>query len=319
MKLDKYCFGVDIGGTSVKLGLFSMTGELKEQWEIPTDRSERGKNVLGDIASSLLEKLSGRGIAREQVEGIGVGVPGPVLPDGTVMKCANLGWDIFNVNDALNGLTGIPVRASNDANVAALGEMWKGSGQGFKDMVFITLGTGVGGAIILNGKVHCGLHGGGGEIGHILVNPAEDDACGCGCRGHLEQYASATGIVRMARKLLDTTDCTTRLRDYEKINAKLIFDLAKEGDERCAELVDIMCAYLAQALSGVAASIDPEAYIIGGGVSKAGEIITSTIEKHFNANNLNVLRGREFRLALLGNDAGFYGAAALIATAGDDD
>ena len=307
----KYCFGVDIGGTTVKLGLFTEDGSILEKWEIPSRTENHGVNVPTDIADAILSKLSERGIDKSDVLGVGLGVPGPITPDGTVMKCANLKWDIFNVNEKMSGLTGLKCIAANDANVAALGELWKGGAQGCRNIVFITLGTGVGGGIVIDGKVVHGIHGGGGEIGHIVVNPNETDLCGCGCRGHLEQYASATGIVRLVKKAIAETSEPGVLRDKESFTAKDIFDAAKAGDKMASDAVDTMCRYLAQALSGVGATVDPEAYVIGGGVARAGSIITDTVKKYFDENNLNVLRNREFRLATLGNDAGMYGAAYL--------
>ena len=307
----KYCFGVDIGGTTVKLGLFTEDGSILEKWEIPSRTENHGVNVPTDIADAILSKLSERGIDKSDVLGVGLGVPGPITPDGTVMKCANLKWDIFNVNEKMSGLTGLKCIAANDANVAALGELWKGGAQGCRNIVFITLGTGVGGGIVIDGKVVHGIHGGGGEIGHIVVNPNETDLCGCGCRGHLEQYASATGIVRLVKKAIAETSEPGVLRDKESFTAKDIFDAAKAGDKMASEAVDTMCRYLAQALSGVGATVDPEAYVIGGGVARAGSIITDTVKTYFDENNLNVLRNREFRLATLGNDAGMYGAAYL--------
>ncbi|MCR5325077.1 MAG: ROK family glucokinase [Lachnospiraceae bacterium] len=307
----KYCFGVDIGGTSVKLGLFTSEGDLIDKWEIVTRRQDHGVNVPQDIADAIDAKIAERGLTKENITGVGIGVPGPVTEDGVVKRCANLGWEEFNVNERMSGLTGLKCIAANDANVAALGELWRGGAKGYSNMVFITLGTGVGGGIVIGGRIIHGIHGGGGEIGHIVVNPNETDYCGCGGHGHLEQYASATGIVRMAEKMLMTTARETSLRDLPTVTAKDIFDAAKAGDAVALDLVDTMCAYLAQALSGVAATCDPEVYVIGGGVSKAGTIITDTVKKHFNSNNLNVLCGSEFKLASLGNDAGIYGAAYL--------
>ena len=307
----KYCFGVDIGGTTIKLGYFTADGELIEKWEIETRRQGGGKSVPGDIAEAILAKCKEKELSKEQISGVGLGVPGPVTEDGTVMRCANLGWDVFNVNLKMRDLTGLSCIAANDANCAALGELWKGGAEGYSNMVFITLGTGVGGGIVIQNRILNGLHGGCGEIGHVVVNPEEPDMCGCGGHGHLEQYASATGIVRMAKKLLLHTTRESSLRSIEEFTAKDIFDAAKAGDSVGLELVDTMCAYLAQALSGVAATCDPEVYVIGGGVSRAGTIITDTVKKYFDSNNLNVLSGREFKLAKLGNDAGIYGAAYL--------
>ena len=307
----KYCFGVDIGGTTVKIGFFTSEGELLEKWEIPTYCENHGERVPGDIAEAILSKLKEKGIDKSEVQGVGLGVPGPITPDGTVMKCANLKWDIFNVNEKMSALTGLKCIAANDANVAALGELWKGGAEGCKNIVFITLGTGVGGGIVVDGKIIHGIHGGGGEIGHIVVNPDETDQCGCGGHGHLEQYASATGVVRLAKKALADPSAVSSLRSNAGFTAKDVFDAAKAGDELAKGVVDTMCRYLAQALSGVGATVDPEAYVIGGGVARAGSIITDTVKKYFDSNNLNVLCGRDFKLATLGNDAGMYGAAYL--------
>lgn len=304
-----YCFGVDIGGTTVKLGLFTTDGELLDKWEIDTDRTAGGNNVPADIAAAIRAKLTEKKIDKSEVKGIGLGVPGPVTSDGTVMKCPNLGWDIFNVNEKMTILTGIPSFAANDANVAALGELWQGGAKGYKNLVFVTLGTGVGGGIVVEGRMIFGTHGGGGEIGHICVNPSETDICGCGCKGHLEQYASATGLVRITRKKLAGNHAPSVLKDDSELTAKAVFDAAKNGDAVALDVVDTMCAYLAQAFSGVAATADPEVFLIGGGVSKAGTIITDAVRKHYLPCNMNVLRNVDFKLATLGNDAGIYGAA----------
>ncbi|MBR4342567.1 MAG: ROK family glucokinase [Lachnospiraceae bacterium] len=312
----KYCFGVDIGGTTIKMGLFTAEGELLDKWEIVTRRENGGENVPGDIAEAISGKCLEKNIDKSDITGVGIGVPGPVTPDGTVMKCANLGWGIFNVNEKMSALTGLKCSALNDANAAALGELWRGSAKGYKNLVFITLGTGVGGGIVIDGRIVHGIHGGGGEIGHIVVNPKEEAVCGCGGHGHLEQYASATGIVRMAKIELSKPECTSSLKNVENITCKDIFDAAKAGDKTACELVDTMCSYLAFALSGVAATCDPEVYVIGGGVSKAGTVITDTVKKHFMSNNMNVLTKSEFKLAELGNDAGIYGAAYLTISEG---
>lgn len=307
----KYCFGVDIGGTTIKMGLFSENGDILDKWEIVTRRADGGAAVPYDIAAAIEDKLTEKGLSRSDFAGVGIGVPGPITEDGTVMKCANLGWDVFNVNEKMTKLTGMKCTAINDANAAALGELWKGAAQGCSNMVLITLGTGVGGGIVLNGRIIHGIHGGGGEIGHIVVNPTETDTCGCGGHGHLEQYASATGIVRMAEKMLISTARETSLRNLDHVTAKDVFDAAKAGDAVAMDLVDTMCMYLAQALSGVAATCDPEVYCFGGGVSKAGSIIPDTVAKHFYSNNMNVLTKSRFVLAELGNDAGICGAAYL--------
>ena len=234
----KYVFGVDIGGTTVKIGLFTAEGTMVDKWEITTRTDEGGKYILGDIAASIESKLADKQIDKSEVKGIGMGVPGPVKADGTVLRCVNLGWGIFNAADELSKIIGLPVKAGNDANMAALGEMWQGGGKGFSNIVMVTLGTGVGGGIILDGKMLSGVNGAGGEIGHIQVNDDETEVCGCGRKGCLEQYTSATGIVRMANTLLNTTDRPSALRNVQYVSAKEVFDAAKQGDELAAEIVD---------------------------------------------------------------------------------
>jgi glucokinase len=310
--MENYVFGIDVGGTTVKCGLFTTEGVVLDKWEIRTNKENGGASILGDIAASINAKLAEKKIDKSVVKGVGIGVPGPVKGDGTVLTCVNLGWGKFNVNEEMSKLVGLPVAAGNDANVAALGEMWKGGGQGYQDVVMITLGTGVGGGIILDGKIWAGSNGAGGELGHMIVNPDETDICGCGGHGHLEQYASATGIVRMAKKELAANDAATTLRKYENLSAKNVFDEAKAGDAVAAALVDKLCAILAGALTHVAATVDPQVFVIGGGVSKAGEILTEGLKKHYNQNLLSALYNKEFRLATLGNDAGIYGSAKMI-------
>lgn len=310
--MEQFVFGIDIGGTSVKCGLFMADGTVKDKWEIPTNRTDAGKNVPQDIANAIHAKCEELGIAKEQVAGVGLGVPGPVKENGYVSHCPNLGWRDINVNEEMTRLTGVPSVAANDANVAALGEMWQGGGKGVKNMVLVTLGTGVGGGIIVEGKIVAGAFGAGGELGHMVMNPQETVPCGCGGYGHLEQYASATGIVRMAKKRLAETEEASVLRGNEKLSAKDIFDAAKSGDGLAAALVEELGEVLGRALSHVAAVTDPEAFVIGGGVSRAGEILTKTVERHYNKGIMKALEGKEFRLATLGNDAGIYGCAKMI-------
>lgn len=310
--MEKYCFGIDIGGTTIKCGLFTETGHLLDKWEIVTRTQNKGEQVPYDIAETIQAIMQERNIEKETVIGVGVGVPGPITEDGTVLKCANLGWDIFNVNEKLGEVTGLKVAAANDANVAALGEMWMGGGKGYQDVVMVTLGTGVGGGVIIGGKVIAGSNGAGGEIGHLIIDPNEEDICGCGGHGHLEQYASATGIVRLAKKKLKTTTIPTSLSELSEITAKDIFDHAKALDEVAVTLVDDLGRYLGLALSHVAATVDPQVFVIGGGVSKAGDILIDAVKKHYNKNIIFALMNKEFRLAELGNDAGIYGCAKLI-------
>lgn len=310
-----YVFGVDIGGTTVKIGLFTVDGNLTEKWEITTRVDEGGKYILNDIAESLENKMKERNISKENVAGIGMGVPGPVKEDGTVLRCANLGWGIFNVSDELGSIIGLPVKVGNDANMAALGEMWQGGGKGYSNIVMVTLGTGVGGGIILNGKMLSGVNGAGGEIGHIQVNDTETEVCGCGRKGCLEQYTSATGIVRMANIALNNTDRPSSLRTVQYVSAKEVFDAAKNGDDLAIELVENHGKCLGKALAMIACVVDPEVFVIGGGVSRAGSIITDTTAKYFQEYCFHACKKTQFTLATLGNDAGIYGGACSVLNA----
>ena len=310
--MKKYGFGVDIGGTTIKMGFFETDGTLLDKWEIKTNTANGGADILSDVAKAIDNKLAQEAISKDDVQGVGVGVPGPVRSDGVVNRCVNLGWGIVNVAEELGALTGLTVKVGNDANVAALGELWQGGAKGCKDAVMVTLGTGVGGGIIVDGKIVAGFHGAGGEIGHITVNSDEIEACNCGQYGCLEQYTSATGIVRMAKRKLAKSDDATTLRKIEPLTAKDIFDEAKAGDEIAKELVDELGNILGSALSNLAVVVNPEVIVIGGGVSKAGAILIDTIEEHFKENCFFALKETRFELATLGNDAGIYGCAAMI-------
>ena len=308
----KYVFGVDIGGTTVKIGFFSTEGELLDKWEITTRKDEGGAYILSDIAASIESKLSKDGIDKADVKGVGMGVPGPIKDDGTVIKCVNLGWGVFNAAEELSSLLGLPVKAGNDANMAALGEYWQGGGKGYKNVIMVTLGTGVGGGIIINGKMLAGVNGAGGEIGHMTIDLDEQDVCNCGKKGCLEQYASATGIVRLANRALQTSTKSSKLRELKYISAKEIFDAAKGGDNLASELVEEHGRRLGLALANVACVVDPEVFVIGGGVSKAGDILINTTSKYFQEYSFHACRNTKFELATLGNDAGMYGGAASI-------
>lgn len=310
--MKKYGFGVDIGGTTIKMGFFETDGKLLDKWEIKTNTENKGENILSDIAKAVDNKLAQEGISKDDVQGIGVGVPGPVNSKGVVNRCVNLGWGVLDVAEELSSLTSIAVKAGNDANVAALGEMWKGGAEGSTDVIMVTLGTGVGGGIIVDGKIVAGSNGAGGEIGHITVNKDEIEACNCGQYGCLEQYASATGIVRMAKRKLAKTDDATTLRNTEELTAKLIFDEAKAGDAVAMGLVDELGEILGSALSNIACVSNPEVIVIGGGVSKAGDILIDTIKKHFVESCFHVCRDTRFELASLGNDAGIYGCMKMM-------
>lgn len=308
----KYVFGVDIGGTTVKLGLFDTDGNVSDKWEIPTRTENSGTNILPDIAKSIQDKMSEKGIDKAEVAGVGVGAPGPVDGDGIIHKAVNLGWGELNLKKELTALLGgMRVEGGNDANVAALGEMWKGGGQGHKNLVAVTLGTGVGGGIIINGKIMTGATGSGGEIGHIHVEDNETEACGCGNYGCLEEYASATGITRLANRKLEASGKASVLRQGE-VSAKAVFDAVKAGDELAIEIEQQFGEYLGKGLAVIAGVINPEIFVIGGGVSKAGEVLFDYIRPSFEKTVFHGCRNTGFALATLGNDAGIYGAARMI-------
>ncbi len=307
--MTKYAFGVDVGGTTVKMGFFTSTGELITKWEIPTDTTENGKYILSDIAASIREQLAIDHVSAEDVIGIGIGVPGPVDTRGYILNCVNLGWGTFDLEAEMFKLTGIRCRAGNDANVAALGEMYRGCAAAFRNVVMLTLGTGVGGGIILNGEILPGTFGAAGEIGHMKMRTDEPAACGCGNHGCLEQYASANGISRVAKLRLEESDEDSVLRKCDDVSAKDIFDAAKAGDALAMELAEEMGDILGKACANIAVVVDPEAFVFGGGVSRAGKIVTDLVEKYYNKYAFRT--GAKFLLAELGNDAGIYGSVKL--------
>ena len=307
----KYGFGIDLGGTTVKIAYFDETGKMLDKWEIPTVTANGGAQILPDIAASIRQYIEGYSIPETAILGLGIGVPGPVNAKGVVNKCINLGWGVFNIAQTLSKLTGFPVKAGNDANVAALGEFWKGGGQGCENMVFVTLGTGVGGGIVVEGKLLHGAHGSGAEIGHLVLNRDETEACNCGKKGCVEQYCSATGIVRLAKRYLSSHDAPSTLRGVENLTCKDIFDAGKAGDPAALVILDQVYRYMGEFLGNVCSTVDPEVVVIGGGVSKAGDVLIQGIEPYFHKCVFHAASGARFALASLGNDAGAYGAFKL--------
>lgn len=315
--MDKWLVGVDLGGTTIKMAFINKEGDILHKWEIPTDKSEKGSKIPADIAKALDERLNQLGKTKEQLEGIGIGAPGAVSSqDGSVYVAVNLGWETnFPLKDRLTTETGLPVVVENDANVAALGEMWKGSGKGAANLLLVTLGTGVGGGVIANGEIVRGVNGAGGEIGHMAIAFDGGIQCNCGKTGCLETVASATGVVRLARKALQTSHGPSILREVPELSSKIIFDAAKENDELAKNVVNELSHYLGFSLANAAAVINPEKIIIGGGVSKAGETLLKPLREHFQLYAFpRVAEGVELAIASLGNDAGVIGAARLVKT-----
>ena len=307
----RYVFGADVGGTTVKIGLLTETGEKVDFWEIPTRTEDHGINIIPDIAESIRAKMKEKNIEDTQVVGAGVGVPGAVNSDGMCHQAVNLGWEKVNVVNELHSKLKLPVKAGNDANVAALGEAWKGGGQGYPNMLLVTLGTGVGGGIIVDGKILNGAKGSGGEIGHLHLVDDEPETCGCGNHGCFEMYASATGAVRLAKRLLASTteDSVLRGKDFE---CRDIFDAAKSGDALAKKAAEQYGYYLGKGIAAVASVTNPEIIVLGGGVSKAGDMLFDLLKPSFEEYVFPGCKDAKFALAKLGNDAGVYGAAKLV-------
>lgn len=310
--MSKYCFGIDVGGTSVKCGLFQTDGTLVDKWEIPTRTENKGENILPDVTETIRNKMQERGIEKADVAGVGIGIPGPINTKGEAACAVNLYWGFKPVAKELSELTGLPAKAGNDANVAALGEAWKGAAAGAQNVVMATLGTGVGGGIIVDGKIVAGHHGAGGEIGHANIDHSENEKCNCGNSGCLEQYASATGIVRVARQILESSSETSTLRGIEKLTAKDVLDAFKAGDVLAGKIMEQVGDKLGGALAFIAAVVDPEAIVIGGGVSKAGQPLIDCIQKYYRQYAFSLCKDTPMVIASLGNDAGIYGAAKMV-------
>ena len=308
----RYGFGIDVGGTTIKIAFFDQEGRMKTKWEIPTNPANGGQAILPDIAGAVRDFLNRESIPDEQIIGIGIGVPGPVSDEGIVNKCVNLGWGVVDLHSRLSELTGFRVKAGNDANVAALGECWMGGGQGTLNMVLATLGTGIGGGIILHGKILSGVHGAGGEIGHMPVMADDPETCGCGKRGCAEQYCSATGVVRMAKRYLQSHDVDSSLRAVMDLQCKDVFDAAAAGDWAACEILEEVYSIMGRFLASIACVVDPEVIVLGGGVSKAGEPLIEGVTRYFERYAFHACRSTRILLAKLGNDAGAYGAFKLV-------
>ena len=308
--MGKYVFGVDIGGTTIKLGLFTTAGKLVEKFAIPT---KSGEQLLPSVAKAIIDKLAEIGLTTNDLHGVGVGVPGPVNEDGVVLIGVNIGWlePVAVESDLSALLNGTVIYVTNDANIAAVGEMWQGAAKGVNSAIMFTLGTGVGGGVIVNGEVINGCNGSGGEIGHLVAVTEGGAQCGCGKTGCLETVTSATGIVRMAKELLTTSDTSSSLRSLATVEAKDVFDAAKTGDELALAVVDRVGFYLGLAAANLAATTNPEVFIFGGGVSYAGAILLDAIRKYYGQFAFSSVKETPFVLASLGNDAGIIGGASL--------
>lgn len=315
---DKWLVGVDLGGTTTKIAFLSTYGEILHKWEIPTDKSDSGKHIIVHIAKSIDAKLEQLDVKKEQLIGIGMGAPGPVeMRRGIIYEAINLGWsENTPLKDLIELETGLPAVIDNDANCAALGEMWKGAGNGAKDLVCVTLGTGVGGGVITKGEIVHGIRGAGGELGHITVVPEGGYSCNCGKTGCLETVASATGVVRVAREKLKSSTEASVLRDLKAIGAKQVFDAARAGDSLALKIVDQLAYYLGLSLANLGNTVNPEKIVIGGGVSKAGKTLLEPVMNYFKRFAFPKVRtSTTIDIATLENDAGVIGAAWLVKNA----
>ena len=315
---NKWLVGVDLGGTTIKMAFISQYGEILHKWEIPTNISEAGKHITTDIAKALDKKLNELNESKSRLQAIGMGAPGPVnMSSGLIYEAVNLGWKDYPLKDLLEVETGLPVVVDNDANLAAIGEMWKGAGDGSKDLICVTLGTGVGGGIISNGEVVHGINGAGGEIGHIAVSAEGGAPCNCGKTGCLETVASATGIVRIAKEKIEEKPNSHLAMEASKqgISAKLIFELAKNNDSTAQSVIDYIASHLGMAMANLANALNPEKIVIGGGVSQAGDTLLIPVIHHFERHLFPRTKvGVQVALATLGNDAGVIGGAYLAKT-----
>ena len=318
--MDKYCFGIDIGGTSIKAGLFQTLPEaqgnervrLLKKWELPTRTEDNGINILPDIAAAMDAELAARNIPVESVPGVGLGVPGPVLTGGIVNHCVNLGWGVVPAAEELSALFhGIPVHAANDANLAALGESAFGSGAGYRELVMLTIGTGLGCGIVNDGMIVAGRHGSAGEFGHAPLYDKAIRPCSCGKVGCLEQIASATGIVTRARDLL-AEGAASLLADKPQLTAKDVLDAACAGDPLAVQVAQELTETLGKGMAVLASAVDPDVFVIGGGVSRAGQWLIDQLKESFQRYAFFPYRETDVIVASLGNDAGIYGGATLV-------
>ena len=306
-----YC-GVDIGGTSTKIGLFSWEGKLLERIEIPTPKASEPTGLLEDIYCEIIKFTKTYEFEKKDILGIGILAPGPVNEDGILYGTVNIGWGTIALGKMAEEMWGIsPVAIGNDGTGAALGETLFGIGVGVEDVVMITIGTGIGGGVVLKGKSIQGIVGIAGEIGHMTVNPFETNHCTCKKMGCVEQYASATGMVRMAKEVLEKEDTPSILRD-KIVSAKSILDGAKKGDSIAVRIVREASKYLGIALANTCYVVDPQLIIIGGGVSLAGDFFLDMIKEEYQKQVFPHAREKAFALARLGNDAGIYGGMAMV-------
>lgn len=314
--LNPWYVGVDIGGTTIKMAFIDTTGEIISKWEIPTNK-QNSQQIVNEINQAIMDRLKELNEGKERLAGIGVGAPGFInMETGFIYKAVNIGWEDYPLKDLLEELTGLPVVVDNDANLAAIGEMWLGAGDLAKDLLAVTLGTGVGGGIITNGNIVHGKNGMAGEIGHITSITKNGFPCNCGKSGCLETISSATGIARIATEKVTSNPDSQLYVVYNQngqLTAKDVFDAAYNEDTLALEIVDEISFHLGLAIANISNTINPEKIVIGGGVSRAGDLLITYVDKYFKQFSLpRVYEGANIVIATLGNDAGVIGAVWLI-------
>lgn len=305
----RYGFGVDILGTHIKFGFFDEDGKMLKKWQVALERGQDSSRVITAIAEEVDRCLSNYGIFEDDVIGIGVGIPGPVSSTGVVNKCVNFSWGVFNIDRALSGLTGLRVKSSNTANLSALGECW--NGQGSRNMVFMAMNTGLGGGIVCEGSLVNGASGGAGEIGHIIVNKKETEACTCGKYGCVEQYCSPAGIVRVARRQLAASRIPSVLRNIRIFDYQDVMNAAAGGDRLAKQAMEQVYDYAGQALAAVCCVTNPDTIVLGGEFCKIGQSAMDSISRAFRRYVFHANENVRFRFAALNQDASICGAFQL--------
>lgn len=313
-----YYLGVDLGGTSIKVGLVNENYEIISTRSCPTLRERSFEAIIEDMGKLCLELLEEKQITKELVHSIGIGCPGIASPhEGVILFSSNLHFDHVNVREELRKYIDVDVFVENDANCAALGEVATGAARGEKNVVVVTLGTGVGGGIILDGKIYRGSFCGAGEIGHQVIRHEKGRPCGCGRKGCWEQYASATALIGDAKEAAKAEENSLLRRlipsgDVEDMNAKIVFDAAHSEDETALKVLEQYYKYVAYGVTNLINILEPTSIVIGGGISGQKEYLTEPIKKYVQEEMYGGLQLKTaIKPALLGNDAGIIGAALL--------
>lgn len=306
----RYGFGVDIFGEQIKIGFFEETGRLVEKWKIATPMKQQGNLILPAVAEEIELYMRKHHLLEEDIIGVGVGIPGPVNSFGMVNKCVNFGWGVFNIDRALSGHTGLHVKSSNITNLAAIGENWLGMGSA--NMLFVAMNTGLGGAVVCNGQLVTGAHGGGGEFGHMVINKNETEHCACGKCGCVEQYVSPAGIMRVARRHLAASRMPSVLRNHRAFDYHTVVSAAASGDPVAKGIMEQVYDYAGQFLANVSCATNPDTIVLGGEFCRIGKPAVEGVAKYFKKYVFHANENVRFQLSVLGTDASIYGAFKMV-------